>query len=313
MLPLIFALAALRLAMGQQTGPAAHIKPVTALPAKCKASTGDVVALYGSSSVNGVYSCPTDNTWVATAGVPGRGGINAGIVGTDSGGHFIASTAFQPLGKTGTYQVAAADFALYKTIVVSSGSFTITLVANTIQPPTGQLIRVINYGAGTVTIARSGQTINGGTGSLALPAASATAPTYAEITSDGTNYFASLFAGAGGAITINGVSCSVGGSCTVPASVTIASGATAMGTSAISPNVCATVVTVSATGVLSTDVIGWTPNADVSGTTGYGKSATDGLIIYPYPTADNVNFAVCNATGTSITPGAITLNWRVVR
>jgi hypothetical protein len=26
-----------------------------------------------------------------------------------------------------------------------------------------------------------------------------------------------------------------------------------------------------------------------------------------------VNFKVCNNTGTSITPGAITLNWRVVR
>ena len=37
------------------------------------------------------------------------------------------------------------------------------------------------------------------------------------------------------------------------------------------------------------------------------------LTIIPYPTSGNVNFKVCNNTGSSITPEAITLNWRVVR
>jgi hypothetical protein len=37
------------------------------------------------------------------------------------------------------------------------------------------------------------------------------------------------------------------------------------------------------------------------------------LTIFAYPTANNVNFKVCNNTAGSITPGAITLNWRVVR
>jgi hypothetical protein len=37
------------------------------------------------------------------------------------------------------------------------------------------------------------------------------------------------------------------------------------------------------------------------------------LSIIKYPTSNNVNFKVCNSTGSSITPGAITLNWRVVR
>jgi hypothetical protein len=76
------------------------------------------------------------------------------------------------------------------------------LVASGSQPANGQFIRVINYGSGVVTIARSGQNINGGTSSLSIPAASATAPTGAWITSDGTNYFANLFgASSSGSVT----------------------------------------------------------------------------------------------------------------
>jgi hypothetical protein len=101
----------------------------------------------------------------------------------------------------------------------------------------------------------------------------------------------------------------------LPASVTltIASGTSALGTSAISANSCATVVTTSATGTATTDVITWTPNADISGVTGYAVASTDGLIIFPYPSSNNVNFKVCNGTASSITPGAVTLNWAVRR
>jgi len=94
--------------------------------------------------------------------------------------------------QTATYQVLAADFANLKTITVASGTFTITLVASGSQPANGKYIHIINYGSGVVTIARSGQNINGGTSSLTLPAATATAPTSADIYSDGTNYFARL-------------------------------------------------------------------------------------------------------------------------
>lgn len=94
---------------------------------------------------------------------------------------------------------------------------------------------------------------------------------------------------------------------------TIASGTSVLGTSAIAANACATVVTTTATGTASTDTITWSPNADISGVTGYGITSTDGLKIYPYPTTNNVNWRVCNGTAASITPGAVTLNWRVVR
>jgi hypothetical protein len=94
--------------------------------------------------------------------------------------------------QTTTYQVLAADFSGYKTISVASGTFTVTLVASGSQPAAGQYINVVNYGTGVVTIARSGQNINGGTVSLTIPAApDAQHPFAAYIISDGTNYFAS--------------------------------------------------------------------------------------------------------------------------
>lgn len=93
----------------------------------------------------------------------------------------------------------------------------------------------------------------------------------------------------------------------------IASGTAAMGTGAISSGTCASVVTVSATGVATTDAIIATPNADPTGVTGYAPASTGSLYIWAYPTSGNVNFKVCNNTGSSITPSALTLNWRVIR
>lgn len=94
---------------------------------------------------------------------------------------------------------------------------------------------------------------------------------------------------------------------------TIASGATAMGTSAISSATCATVVTVAAANVATTDVLTDSFNGDPTAVTGYAPATTGMLTIIEYPTSGNVNFKVCNDTLASITPGAITLNWRVSR
>jgi len=93
----------------------------------------------------------------------------------------------------------------------------------------------------------------------------------------------------------------------------IASGTAVMGTSAIGSLACATVVTVAATGVLTTDNIMADFNADPTSTTGYAVSALGQVTIYKYPTAGNVNFKICNGTAASITPGAATFNWSVVR
>jgi len=93
----------------------------------------------------------------------------------------------------------------------------------------------------------------------------------------------------------------------------IASGTAALGTSAISSATCATVVTVSATGTATTDVVTASFNGDPTAVTGYVPLTTGMLTIIAYPTSNNVNFKVCNNTGSSITPGAITLNWKVTR
>ena len=80
---------------------------------------------------------------------------------------------------------------------------------------------------------------------------------------------------------------------------TVASGTAAMGTSAISSGACATVVTVSASGVLTTDTIIFTPNANPTSVTGYAPSASGSVYIWGYPTANDVNFYVCNNTSGS--------------
>jgi hypothetical protein len=95
---------------------------------------------------------------------------------------------------------------------------------------------------------------------------------------------------------------------------TIASGTAVLGTSAIASGACATVVTVSATNVATTDTVSFGYNSDPTAVTGYGASATGAVLsIYPYPTANNVNVKVCNSSSASITPSAMTLNFRVVR
>jgi hypothetical protein len=94
---------------------------------------------------------------------------------------------------------------------------------------------------------------------------------------------------------------------------TIASGAAALGTSAIASQSCASVVTVSAPGTASTDVIIVTPNSSLKGVSGFTAAATGGLTVSWYPTTNSVNIDVCNWASNSITPGAVTLNWRVVR
>jgi len=133
-----------------------------------------------------------------TATALAANGANCSVAGTFPNGVDASGVAENCVAlssanaQTTTYQVLAADFDGYKTIAVASGTFTITLVASGSQPANGKYIRVINYGSGTVTIARSGQNINGGTTSLTLPAGSATDPAYAFILSDGTHYLAAV-------------------------------------------------------------------------------------------------------------------------
>ncbi len=111
--------------------------------------------------------------------------------------------------ETSTYQVLAADFTGSPPCLIysSSGTFTITLVASTSQPPAGQCVDFLNYGSGTVTISRSGQNINAGTASLGLVPVNGGQPSSARVCSDGSNYFT---AGPVQSQTLNGTQTYVG-------------------------------------------------------------------------------------------------------
>lgn len=120
--------------------------------------------------------------------------------------------------------------------------------------------------------------------------------------SDGTNYWA-----------LPGRPTNVACADVTGSTCTVASGTAALGTSAIASGACAAAVIVSAPNVATTDTVTASFNADPTAVTGYIPATTGMLTIVGYPTAGNVNWKVCNNTSASITPGAITLNWRVVR
>jgi len=91
------------------------------------------------------------------------------------------------------------------------------------------------------------------------------------------------------------------------------SGTAALGTGAIASGACAADVTVSAAGVSTSDVVTAGFNGKPTAVTGYFPATAGMLTIISWPSANNVNFTVCNDTASSVTPQAITLNWRVVR
>lgn len=93
--------------------------------------------------------------------------------------------------------------------------------------------------------------------------------------------------------------------------VVVASGTIALGTSAISSGACGTATTAAATGVATTDVIDVGFSGDPTGVTGYAPATMLTLVVYP--TTNTVNVKQCNLTGSSVTPGALTLNWKVRR
>jgi hypothetical protein len=94
-------------------------------------------------------------------------------------------------------------------------------------------------------------------------------------------------------------------------------GTVALGTSAIASAACSAEVTAAATGVTPAgayaDVVTANWSGDPTGVTGYVPATTGALTIFAYPKTDAVGFKVCNYTGASVTPGPITLNWRVSR
>jgi hypothetical protein len=176
------------------------------------------------------------------------------------------------------------------------------------QPPANPIRAVTSAPSGSCT-ANQGQLVGPG-GTLytcqsgtwnSLSATGATGPTGAT--------------GATGATGTAGTPGATGATGTTGATgiTDLASGTATLTSSAISSASCSSATTVSASGVATTDIIIATVNTDPTATTGYTPLTTGSLYIWVYPTSNNVNFKVCNNTSGTITPSAITLNWRVIR
>ena len=86
----------------------------------------------------------------------------------------------------------------------------------------------------------------------------------------------------------------------------IASGTSTLGNSLIGSGACATLVTSTAAGAITSDRIEW----DYAS----APATADGLLtLSAYPTAGNVNFKLCNPTAGSQTPSGLVVNWGILR
>lgn len=148
----------------------------------------------------------------------------------------------------------------------------------------GWVTSLRNLGAGTVTCTPTTSTIDGAAAVVLLPGQGL------DLYSDGTNYFTQ-----GGRGTI------------------VAKGVLALATGAITSATCTSAQTLTATGVVTTDIVLGSFNGDPTAVTGYVPLVAGMLTIVMYPTANTINVKVCNNTSGSITPGAITLNLSAVR
>lgn len=93
----------------------------------------------------------------------------------------------------------------------------------------------------------------------------------------------------------------------------IATGNKALDFASTATGACATVITDTATGALSTDRIVWNTNASIKAVTGYVPASTGGFSVNAFPSTDLVSFEGCNWTSGTVDPGSITVNWMVIR
>ena len=98
-----------------------------------------------------------------------------------------------------------------------------------------------------------------------------------------------------------------------PAISTIGAGQITLGTIPINSASCTLPQTFSAAGVSANDVVEMSFNGDPTGITGFMPLTTGMLVIIPFTSPNTINVRVCNNTNFPITPGAVTLNWRVAR
>jgi hypothetical protein len=264
--------------------PSATASTLLYIPANVLVTLNDVQTLSNKTLLAPALGVPASGIATNLTGLPLTTGVT-GLLPVANGGTGTATPALVQgtnVTITGTWP--------NQTINSSAGGGGVTNVATT-APITG--------GAITTT----------GTIACATCTTSAAALTSGSlITGAGLQAMQATTTGAGVVAALAGNLSAAGGM-----TATIAAGTSALGTSAIASGVCATVVTTAATNTATTDVVMASFNGDPTAVTGYTPATTGMLTIISYPSANNVNFKVCNSTSASITPGAITLNWRVLR
>ena len=108
----------------------------------------------------------------------------------------------------------------------------------------------------------------------------------------------------------SGISVSINGGAYYPYVQTLGSGTQALGTSAIPSATCA-VTTLAVSGVTTSSKFSSNPSTDPTGVTGYAPSTSGSLYIWPYVTTGNINWKVCNPSSSTLTPGALSMNYTV--
>lgn len=257
------------------------------------------------SSVPSITPTPTLGVNGGTGGKITLNGATSGSVALQTAAAAGTGTIFQFPANNGTSgYVLQTDGAGVTSWVASASGGTVTSVSFT-----GGLISVANP---TTTPAFTVAGTSGGVpyfSSTSTWASSAALAANALVVGGGAGSAPSTITTGTGIVTALGVATGTDGA----PSILIAHGAKALATSAISSGTCTTAQTDTATGTATTDAVIASFSADPTSTTGYSPSITGMLAIIAYPTANTVNFKVCNNTAASITPGAITINWRVVR
>lgn len=269
----------------------------TTPPGAAPAGSAGNIQTYGTSTTLAALS-PTDcSAGQATTGINANGASQGCFTPYTASAFLVLTDA-----ATVAYNVASAPNP--KATVTLGGNRSLA-VTNQVNGST-MLLDIVQDGTGTRTLTLS----TGGTGGCTSWAVAGTGTAIVLSTNPGTTdqFIWTDHAGVcEGAVIYN-----IGG--TSPATTgTICSGTIALGTTLIASGATGSTSTATCTGLLSTDNIELDFNTSPLAVTGYASAAGGVLTIVRWPTTNTINVAQQNNTGSGITPGAITMNYRVVR
>ncbi len=266
----------------QTTKPVRMVSP---LPATCQ--VGELFLLSGAAVK--LYGCTTASSWLPVQ-MSGGGTVNANDCAKfDAGGNLISAGAPCGSGGTGgTPVLTPVTFSATPTFLIANTTqgFTLTLTGAVTSstfsgtPADGQEVwfRICQNGSGGHAFAYPASVTGGDAIDTAASACTsqlfkyiAVSATYAAVTAGmSDNITPGLTTNSG---TLN-LPAPAGGSTLTQ---TIASGASALGTSGIASQGCAPVVTATAAGTTTTDVMIVTPSASIKTVTGFTAATTGGL------------------------------------